>query len=280
MKLSEAFNEYIEENCVPRGNTERVIKNTRAKAVVIAKRMGNPKVEDIRVEDILKFRAEMADKLCLATQSSYLAFIRRTLRWQALKGRKVLNYQLIVLPKVAQRERQALTQDEVKRLEEATTCIRDRLLISLLYTSGIRVQELMDLNRDSVQDGAFYVVGKGHVGRHCFTDKKTMALLKLYLKQRKDENEALFISSRGNRMNPQLIDRMLKSTARRAGINKPVSCHVFRHSFATNLLQEGMNEIYIQRFLGHKMISTTSIYTHPSYKRMMTAYQRKMSQIA
>jgi site-specific recombinase XerD len=81
-------------------------------------------------------------------------------------------------------------------------------------------------------------------------------------------------------MNPQLIDRMLKSTARRAGINKPVSCHVFRHSFATNLLQEGMNEIYIQRFLGHKMISTTSIYTHPSYKRMMTAYQRKMSQIA
>lgn len=280
MKLSEAFNEYIEENCVPRGNSERVIKATRARAVVIARRMRNPRIEDIRVEDILKFRAEMAENLCLATQSNYLAFIRRTLRWQALKGRDVLNYQLIVLPKVAQRERQALSQDDVKRLEEATTCIRDRLLISLLYTSGIRVQELMDLNRDSVQDGTFYVVGKGHVGRHCFTDKQTMALLKLYLKQRKDENEALFISSRGNRMNPQLIDRMLKSTARRAGINKPVSCHVFRHSFATNLLQEGMNEIYIQRLLGHKMISTTSVYAHPSYKRMMTAYQRKMSQIA
>ena len=280
MKLSEAFKEYIEENCVPRGNSERVIKATRARAVVIARRMGNPRVEDIRVEDILKFRAEMSENLGLATQSNYLAFIRRTLRWQALKGRKVMNYQLIVLPKVVQRERQALSQDDVKRLEQATTCIRDRLLISLLYTSGIRAQELMDLNRDSVQDGIFYVVGKGHVGRHCFTDKKTMALLKLYLKQRKDENEALFISSRGNRMNPQLIDRMLKSTARRAGIEKPVSCHVFRHSFATNLLQEGMNEIYIQRLLGHKMISTTSIYAHPSYKRMMTAYQRKMSQIA
>jgi integrase/recombinase XerD len=168
----------------------------------------------------------------------------------------------------------------VKRLEEATICIRDRLLISLLYTSGIRVQELMDLNRDSVQDGMFYVVGKGHVGRHCFTDKKTMALLKLYLKQRKDKNPALFISSRGNRMNPQLIDRMLKKAAERAGIEKPVSCHVFRHSFATNLLQEGMNEIYIQRLLGHKAISTTSIYAHPSYKRMLNAYQRKMSQVA
>ena len=280
MKLLEAFNEYIEESCVPRGNSERTIKAVRARAVIVAKRFGNPEIEDIKFEDVVKFRNEMAGELRQTTQSIYLGFLRATLHWQALKGRNVLNYQLIVLPKVAQRERQALSQDDVKRLEEATTCIRDRLLISLLYTSGIRVQELMDLNRDSVRDGTFYVVGKGHVGRHCFTDKKTMALLKLYLKQRKDENEALFISSRGNRMNPQLIDRMLKSTAKRAGIEKPVSCHVFRHSFATNLLQEGMNEIYIQRLLGHKMISTTSIYAHPSYKRMMTAYQRKMSQIA
>ena len=118
MKLSETFKEYIEENCVPRGNSERVIKATRARAVVIARRMGNPRIEDIKVEDILKFRSEMAENLCLATQSNYLAFIRRTLRWQALKGRKVMNYQLIVLPKVAQRERQALSQDVANRLAE------------------------------------------------------------------------------------------------------------------------------------------------------------------
>lgn len=279
MKLLEAFNEYINECCIPRGNSDRVIKAERARAVVIAERLGNPKVEDITLEDVSKFRAEMAEKLSLGTQSIYLGFIRATLRWEALKGRKVLNYELIVRPRTAPRERKALSPDEVRRMEDSSICIRDRLIISLLYTSGIRIAELMSLERDSIQDGRFYVVGKGHNGRYCFTDKKTMSLLKLYLKQRKDENPALFVSSRGNPVSPQLVDRMLKRTGERAGIDKNISAHVFRHSFATNLLEEDMNVVYIQRLLGHKELSTTAIYAHPSYKDIHRDYQRKMARL-
>lgn len=279
MKLSKAFNEYIEENCIPRGNSDRVIKAMRARAVVIAKRLDDPQIEDIKLEHISKFRIEMADKLSLGTQSIYLGFIRQTLRWQALKGRDVLNYQLIIRPRTTPKERKALTPDEVRRMEDAAICIRDRLIIALLYTSGIRIAELMSLERDSIQNGRFYVVGKAHKGRYCFTDKRTMAILKLYLKQRKDENRALFVSSRGNPVSPQLVDRMLKRTAERAGIDKQVSAHVFRHSFATNLMEEDMNVVYIQRLLGHKELSTTAIYAHPSYEDIRRVYQRKMARL-
>lgn len=280
MKLLEAFNEYIEESCVPRGNSERTIKAVRARAVIVAKRFGNPEIEDIKFEDVVKFRNEMAGELRQTTQSIYLCFIRATLRWQALKGRNVLNYQLVVMPRCAPRDKRPLLPEEVSRMEDAATCIRDRLLISLLYTSGIRISELLSLNRDSIVNGEFYVIGKGNKGRVCFTDDKTMALLKLYLKQRKDSSPHLFVSSRGNLVSPQLVDCMLKRTARRAGITKRVSAHIFRHSFATNLIDNEVDTIYVQRLLGHKMISTTSVYAHPNYEQMRRTYFNRMAQTA
>lgn len=277
MKLSEAFNEYIEENCVPRGNTERVIKAARARAVVIARRTGDPEVESITLADVAEFRNNMAENLSVGTQRVYLGFIRQTLRWQALKGRDVLNYQLVVMPREMPFRRQALTPEEVERMEEAALKIRDRLLISLLYTSGIRISELLSLQRDSINDCRFFVIGKGRKGRDCFTDKKTMALLELYLKQRTDSNPALFVSFRGKLISPQLIDIMLKRTAKRAGIDKPVSAHVFRHSFATNLAESNVNAFYIQQLLGHKEIATTALYAHPSYVGMGNFYRKNVS---
>lgn len=162
--------------------------------------------------------------------------------------------------------------------EEVTKLIsysntRGKAIISLLYSSGIRVSELCQLNRDDLHDGRFTVVGKGNKPRICFYDARTSILLQRYLKKRTDNHPALFIQRVGGlRMNKSNIEDVFKSARSKAGFTKPITPHTMRHSFATQLMQSGMPIYSLSRLMGHSSIQTTGIYLHVSDPRLEEEY--------
>ena len=155
------------------------------------------------------------------------------------------------------------------------TGLRDRAIIELLYSGGLRVSELISLNRDSVNldRREFMVRGKGNKDRPIFIDESAAERVRDYLDARTDALPALFLNNSRNtstvttsgdyrRLTPRSVDRIVKKYARLAGITKHVSPHTLRHSFATDLLMNGADIRSVQALLGHADISTTQIYTH------------------
>ena len=153
--------------------------------------------------------------------------------------------------------------------------LRDRAIIELLYSSGLRVSELVNLNRDSInlERREFMVRGKGSKDRPIFVSKSAADRLQDYLDARTDSLPALFLNNSRNtqavdtsgnyrRMTARSVERIVEKYARLAGITKHVSPHTLRHSFATDLLMNGADLRSVQTMLGHADISTTQIYTH------------------
>jgi site-specific recombinase XerD len=169
-----------------------------------------------------------------------------------------------------------LTAEEIKALFNATDTstqvgLRDRAILELLFSTGLRVSELVNLNRDSINldKGEFSIRGKGQKDRPVYlSDSAKSAVLK-YLKSRNDEAEPLFVQTSKsknpnelNRLTPRTIQRIVENYRTKAGITKHVTPHTLRHSFATDLLSNGADLRSVQTMLGHANISTTQIYTH------------------
>jgi integrase/recombinase XerD len=168
----------------------------------------------------------------------------------------------IKLPKINKEVPVFLNFGEIKRLILATDNLRDKLIIQLLYASGLRVSELVALNRDSIEDNKIKVQhGKGGKDRITYIDPSTRELLDTYLNSRNDQEKALFINKFNKRITTRSIERIVKKYAKEANINKKISPHTLRHSFATHLLQNKANIVVIKDLLGHSNLSTTQIYT-------------------
>ncbi|MBC7090283.1 MAG: tyrosine-type recombinase/integrase, partial [Methanobacteriaceae archaeon] len=175
-------------------------------------------------------------------------------------------------PKRAKSLPKSLNEDEVKRLIRAVdtdtrqrkfTRTRDKLILSLLYSSGLRVSEVVSLkvNDIDLKDRTIRIRGKGNKDRIVLFDQKTKKLLKEYLHERSQESEYLFLNRFGNPLTPRYIQITIKKYAIKAGIKKKVTPHILRHSFATHLLKNGVDIRAIQQLLGHSNLSTTQIYT-------------------
>jgi site-specific recombinase XerD len=177
----------------------------------------------------------------------------------------------------------------VSQIESKTeTGLRDRALVTLLFSSGLRVSELAHLNRDHVNTNRreFTVRGKGQKDRPVFIDGISAAHVEEYLAVRQDSLPALFISYRDNtpqhldtsgdfrRLTPRSIQRIVKKYALKAGITKHVSPHTMRHSFATDLLMNGADLRSVQSLLGHSNISTTQMYTHVTDSHLREVHRK------
>lgn len=168
----------------------------------------------------------------------------------------------VTVPKRLETMRHFLTEAEAYELIDSAATLRDRGLIMLLYTSGIRVSELCSLNADDFRGTSFTVKGKGGKVRTCYTTTTTVATINAYVNNRYTSNKALFIGlRRGNRIDPVAVRHALRRASKNWGI-KSVTPHMLRHSYATTLLCHNINLRHIQRMLGHSKISTTEIYTH------------------
>lgn len=220
------------------------------------------------------------------TQNYHLIALRVFLKYLAKRSVPSLAPEKIELAKTPGRDLDLIGDTELDRLLKAPTGgeekdFRDRAMLELLFSTGLRVSELCNLNRDSIDLGRdeFSVRGKGEKVRLVFLSDPAREALKCYLKERKDLEEAMFVSlskinAKRERLTPRSVERIIKKYAIQAGITKKVTPHTLRHSFATDLLQNGADIRSVQMMLGHSSVSTTQIYTHVTDKHLRDIHKK------
>lgn len=210
------------------------------------------------------------------TQNYYLIALRAFLKYLRKKDVRCLAPETIELAKVGDRGLDLISAVELKRLLDApntntVTGLRDRAILELLFSTGLRVSELCALSIDDIDLSReeFSVRGKGDKLRLVFLSPAAKATINEYLSAREDMHDALFIQhgprsqhQEDVRLSPRAVQRIIKACAIQAGITRKVTPHVLRHSFATNLLQNGADLRSVQALLGHAHIATTQVYTH------------------
>lgn len=223
------------------------------------------------------------------TQNYYLIALRAFLKYLRRQGIESLNPERIELAKVGGRDLDLITADELNRLMKGPTgeslqALRDRAMLELLFSTGLRVSELCSLNADiDLTRDEFSVRGKGDKVRVVFLSPSAKKTIAEYLKKRGDMGEALFVGyGRGGRsgtgkdtgrLTPRSVERIVKQYAIKGGITRKVTPHVIRHSFATDLLENGADLRSVQALLGHANIATTQVYTHVTDKHLREVHR-------
>ncbi len=191
---------------------------------------------------------------------------------------------LVSYPKLPKPLPKALSVEEVMQvLEEGEESLLERAVVELLYSTGLRVSELVSLNLDSVDfsRGELRVLGKGNKERRVLMGSKAAEVLKAYLKERSViavkkgvTHDALFLSNRGTRLSTTTVRRIINRGTKRVGLGKRVTPHMLRHSFATHMLEGGADLRVIQELLGHSNLSTTQIYTKVALSHLIEEYDK------
>lgn len=221
------------------------------------------------------------------TQNYYLIALRVFLKYLMKRGITSLTPDRIELAKVKERSLDLISVEELNRLLNAPTgndikALRDRALLEMFFSTGLRVSELASLNRDlDLSKDEFSVRGKGEKVRVVFLSEEAKSTVSQYLKARKDMNAPLFVSTGKKentdgdmRLTTRSIERIVKHYAIKAGISKKVTPHVIRHSFATDLLSNGADIRSVQMMLGHANIATTQIYTHVTDQQLRNVHKK------
>ncbi|MEK7611997.1 MAG: site-specific tyrosine recombinase/integron integrase [Patescibacteria group bacterium] len=243
-------------------------------------------VEDITETAVREFRLSLARSkgsegtvLKKNTQSYYAIAVRNFLKYLARHDYKTLAPEKIELPKLGMRQIDIVEYKDLERMLEAPKgdslrAVRDRAILELLFSTGLRLAELCSLSRYlDFNRGEITVRGKGDKLRVVFVSGRARGAIKEYLEKRADAGETLFISltKKGKplgRINPRTVQRIVDKYAREAGIMDPVTPHTFRHMFATDLLMNGADLRSVQALLGHSNVATTQIYTHLTNKEL------------
>lgn len=224
------------------------------------------------------------------TQNYYLIALRSFLKYMVKRGVKTLPPDRIELAKIGERSLDLITPEELSLLINAPDTkdlkgLRDRAILELLFSTGLRVSELCSLPRDmSLKTDEFSIRGKGDKIRVVFISNDAKTAIKNYLDKRKDIDDALFVQvanpnseksqkSKTLRLTPRSVERIVKYYAIKAGISKKVTPHTIRHSFATDLLSNGADLRSVQALLGHSNITTTQIYTHVTDKQLREVHK-------
>ena len=224
------------------------------------------------------------------TQNYHLIALRMFLKYLVRRKISSLSPDQIELAKIPERSIDMISEKELERLLAAPTgkdikTLRDKAILELLFSTGLRVSELCSLSRYvDLQKDEFSIRGKGDKIRVVFFSPEAKTAVKEYLKARTDTDKALFINlsainkaenaDNSHRLTSTSIERIAKHYAIKAGISKKVTPHVIRHSFATDLLQNGADIRSVQIMLGHADISTTQVYTHVTDKHLKKIHQK------
>lgn len=298
MYLSELLIDFLEYLEVEQNRSQKTSENYHLYIMRLVDFAGDITIEKIDAELIRKWRLwlaryknEQGDSLSKITQSYHLIALRSFLKFCSKRDIEALTPEKIELPKVARKQVSFLNEGELKRLFDAVPRDsfigkRDRAILELLYASGLRVSELVALDRDHInlRRREFMVRGKGQKDRPIFISTQAADCILDYLQARTDNLRPLFIRYGGTeqvdtsgdfkRLTPRSVQRMVSHYAALAGITKQVSPHTMRHSFATGLITEGADLRSVQALLGHSNIATTQIYTHVTDPQLKEVHER------
>ena len=305
MKLSEWKRRFLEYTEIEKGRSLKTVSNydrylTR---FLSHTKLENP--EEISDEVLREYRLWLnrqlaretkrgipSETLKKRTQNYYLIALRAFFKYLIRQGVKVMPPERIELAKAAERELDLISSADLNKLlaapnESTLQSLRDRAILELLFSTGLRVSELCSLPRElDLSRDEFSVRGKGEKIRVVFLSDTAKSALNKYLDKRTDVDDALFIQiGRGGeksiakkkgdlRLTPRSVERLVKHYAIKSGISKKVTPHVIRHSFATDLLENGADLRSVQALLGHANIATTQIYTHVTDNKLREVHKQ------
>jgi len=296
--LIDEFLEYleIEKNC-----SKLTIRDYRHYLEIfsswVTTSLPNKSIKDLTIQDVRKYRVYLSNRvdkkgltLKRITQNYYVIALRSFLRFLIKNDHETLEPSKIDLPKAESRSLKFLDRDQIDRLvisvdTQKPEGKRDRAILELLFSTGLRVSELVSLNRDKINldRREFGIIGKGGRARVVFISDRAAQWLSEYLKTREDIYNPLFIRYSGKeipegrgekmRLTARSIERLVKKYVRAARLPVDATVHTLRHSFATDLLTNGADLRSVQEMLGHKNISTTQIYTHVTNKQLRDVHE-------
>ncbi len=296
VELKKQFLEYLE---IERGRSVKTVENydRYLERFFAFAKVKNP--SDLTEEQIREFRLHLnrqpgtklggrVEPMKRRTQNYYLIALRAFLKFMRKRGIEALSPERIELAKVPERSIDLISPQELKRLMAAPDGktiegLRDRAILELFFSTGLRISELCALSIDDVDltREEFSVRGKGDKVRVVFLSDAAKDALRGYLSKRKDLDDALFVryGRKANdggelRLAPRAVQRLLKRYAASAGITRKVTPHVIRHSFATDLLSNGADLRSVQALLGHAHIGTTQVYTHVTDKHLREVHKK------
>ena len=310
MEITQAKRQFLEYVEIERGRALNTVRNYEHYLDVFFKFGKIQNTWDIN-EDLLrefrlhlnrskgvKVKGQSQATMKKATQNYYLIALRSFLKYLRKRGITAMMPDVIELAKTGSRDIDPLSGDELKRFlnapmmknvssenktetpDELLVRLRDRAILELFFSTGLRLSELCSLNRDlDLSKDEFSIRGKGDKVRVVFISDNARSALQEYLKARKDFAEPLFVGmsfkkSSDARLTPKSIQRIVKHCATIAGISKRVTPHVLRHSFATDLLSNGADIRSVQVMLGHANIATTQVYTHVTDKQLRDIHKK------
>ncbi|MEK7614118.1 MAG: site-specific tyrosine recombinase/integron integrase [Patescibacteria group bacterium] len=307
-KLSELKREFLEHLEIERGRSLKTIENYDhylTRFFDFAKIDSPKKIDDALIREFRLWlnrqpttnnQRPTTETLKKKTQNYYLIAIRGFLKYLIKRDIDSLSPERIELAKVADRSLDLISAEELSRLLLAPDgddlkSLRDKAMLELLFSTGLRVSELCSLPRDlDLKKDEFSIRGKGEKVRVVFLSDSAKDAVKKYLGKRSDMDDALFVnvgriprpdlepkflrSGLGIRLTPRSVERIVAHYAIKAGISKKVTPHIIRHQFATDLLSNGADIRSVQIMLGHSSISTTQIYTHVTDKQLRDVHKK------
>lgn len=296
MEATTALRQFLEHVEIEKGRSLKTVENYSRYLETFFSAAHIKNTSQITDESVREYRlwlnrkpsgAPRSATLKKRTQNYYLIALRAFLKYLMKRGVPSLPPERIELAKVPERSLDLIEPEELSRLLKAPSgdtirAARDRAILELLFSTGLRVSELCALSRDSVTGKEeLSVRGKGDKVRVVFVSERARNAVAEYLSLRKDMDDSLFASigkdedkAAGGRIGPRAVERLVRHYAIKAGISKKVTPHVIRHSFATDLLQNGADLRSVQALLGHAHIGTTQIYTHVTDKHLRDVHKR------
>ncbi|MBI2891042.1 MAG: tyrosine-type recombinase/integrase [Nitrospirae bacterium] len=302
--MSAAIEQFLDYVQVEKGLSPHTLENYRRwldhlMSWLKSKGPGDILVSALTPDTVWKYRLFLAGRpkakghgrgpVSRTTQRYFLIVMRAMLRYLAKRGVQAIGPEQVDLPRPNPARVKVLDGQAVERLLAAPETrrprgLRDRALLEVLFSTGLRVSELVALDRDRVNltDGEFSVIGKGGRTRVVYLSDPARQWLAKYVAGRKDNEKPLFVTSRGHpgssqwakRLSVRSVQHLVKLYCRRAGITLPASPHTLRHSFATDLLGHGADLRSVQELLGHKNVATTQIYTHLTNPQLRDVHRK------
>lgn len=292
-QMKREFLEYIE---IERGRAVKTVENYDHYLTRFLDWSGVKDASEITEQNVREFRLWLnrqpgtnKDSMKRRTQNYYLIALRAYLKYLRKRDIPSLSPEKIELAKVPERHLDLISPTELDRLLAATDgsdekSLRDKAILEMLFSTGLRVSELCSLDSDlDLSRDDFPIRGKGDKVRVVFLSDAAKDAVRAYLKARTDMEPALFVSvARATeakkrvptRLTPRSIELLIKTYAAKAGITKKVTPHVMRHSFATDLLSNGADIRSVQQLLGHASINTTQIYTHVTDSHLREVHKK------
>jgi site-specific recombinase XerD len=295
--LPRKIDQFLDYLRIEKGSSPLTLRNYRHYLMRFYNWMENTTSEEINSRLITDYRLFLSkfenvkgNSLKKRTQSYHIIAMRSFLKWLIKNDYEVLAPEKIDLPKVEDRQVKYLNGEQVDRLLNAPSLSsiqgkRDKAILEVLFSTGLRVSELTHLDRDKIdlERREFGVLGKGGRARVVFLSNRAADWVKVYIKAREDLYKPLFIRHKGKtdaaisdekmRLTPRSIQRLVKKYVRKVKLPVEATPHTMRHSFATDLLIAGADMRSVQEMLGHKNISTTQIYTHVTNKQMKDVHE-------